>query len=345
MYSALFRVLQQFDPELTHELGMGLIRFCGLPGIHTWLRRRTAPPAAHVVNSMGLTWGSPVGVAAGFDKNAVGVRGLYALGFDHVEVGTVTPRGQDGNPRPRLFRLTHDAALINRMGFNNRGAEAMARRLAKLRRSGGDLPIIGVNIGKNLTTPVDEATGDYVSAARSLAPYADYLVVNVSSPNTPGLRGLQTEKTLRPLLAAVLQVASGTPVLVKIAPELSPAQIGGVARLVMELGLAGIVATNTTTSRKGLHADRATVDAIGDGGLSGKPLAQQSRDVLGLIRQTLPRNYAIVSVGGVFTGEDVAERLSAGANLVQAYTGFVYRGPLFARHLTRELATAATRHA
>jgi len=337
MYSIVFRLLQKLDPEFSHQMGMWLIRAAGLPVIRGWLRQKTAPSSALSLTVLGSTFASPVGLAAGFDKNAVGIRGLYALGFDHVEVGTITPVAQGGNKRPRLFRLIDDGGLINRMGFNNDGAQAVARRLARLRKKGGDLPIIGVNIGKNLTTSLDGAQDDYVVATKKLVKYADYLVVNVSSPNTPGLRGLQQEKALRPLLASIQAVAGQTPVLVKIAPELDDAQITGVAKLIMELGLAGIVATNTTTDREGLRASPAELEAIGEGGLSGKPLAQRARQVVGLLRQTLPRTFCVISVGGVLTGEDVAERLAAGANLVQAYTGFVYRGPLFAKFLTREL--------
>lgn len=342
MYTALFSLLKRLDPEFTHEWGMRVVRLAGSRLVRQAVRSRTQPPASQQVSAMGLSFGSPVGLAAGFDKNASAVVGMYALGFDHVEVGTVTALPQPGNPAPRLFRLPDDQALINRMGFNNDGAPVIAARLRRLRAGLAPLPIIGVNIGKSRITPLDRAIDDYVTSTRLLAPLADYLVVNVSSPNTPGLRGLQEDEQLRPLLAAVVDAAGATPVAVKIAPDLDDAAIGAVCRLVLELGLAGIVATNTTIRREGLTMSQDDVAAMGEGGLSGAPLRERSLEVLSLIRQVLPRDICVISVGGIFTGEDVAQRLSAGATLVQAYTAFVYRGPLFAAHLTRELEKTAS---
>lgn len=342
IYEALFRVLKRLDPELTHELGMRVVALAGMRPLRTILRKTTAPLPSQRVTALGLTFGSPVGLAAGFDKNAKAVRGMFALGFDHVEVGTVTALPQPGNPKPRLFRLPDDEALINRMGFNNDGARVVAARLRALRAAGGALPIIGVNIGKSRVTAISDAVADYVTSTTLLAPVADYLVVNVSSPNTPGLRGLQQEKELTPLLRAVKDAAGDTPVLVKIAPDLDAKAITAVCRLVMKLDLAGIVATNTTTSRDGLSASPQDVAALGDGGLSGAPLRERSKEVLDLIRQILPREVCVISVGGVFDGMDVAERLDAGATLVQAYTGFVYRGPFFAAKVTKELLAAST---
>jgi dihydroorotate dehydrogenase len=338
MYSTLFRVLKKLDPEFTHHWGMRVVKFAGLWPLRGWIRKHTEPVPSLSVTCVGLTFGSPVGLAAGFDKNAEAIVGMHALGFDHVEVGTVTRHAQPGNEEPRLFRLPEDKALINRMGFNNDGVDAVAKRLRKLRKKHTTLPVIGVNIGKSRVTPLEDAVADYVYSTQAIAPLADYLVVNVSSPNTPGLRGLQDEKELRPLLDAVSAAAGETPVFVKIAPDLDDQAIQGVCSLVVELGLAGIVATNTTVGRNGLVTEADRVVAMGDGGLSGQPLATRSEEVLRLIRQTLPRSVAVISVGGVSTGSDVAKRLDAGANLVQAYTGFVYRGPLFAAHLTRELA-------
>ena len=340
MYQAIFAILKRFDPELTHRLGMAVIRLVGSPLFYWFFRKKTAPNPVLAVSALGLKFESPVGLAAGFDKNAEAILGMHALGFSHVEVGTVTAQPQPGNPTPRLFRLPEDEALINRMGFNNDGATEVAIRLASLRAKHKDLPVIGVNIGKSQVTPVEEAVADYVFSTRALASLADYLVVNVSSPNTPGLRGLQDKKALRPLLEAVVRAAGQTPVLVKIAPDLEDEAILDVCRLTVQVGLAGIIATNTTISRAGLQTEPLTVQKIGQGGLSGKPLTGRSLDVLRLIRQTVPRDVCVISVGGVFSGSDVDERLSAGATLVQAYTGFVYRGPLFARHLTRELALA-----
>jgi len=340
IYQALFRVLKRLDPEFTHEWGMRVITLAGTWPLRVILRRTTAPAPWQRVSALGLSFGSPVGLAAGFDKNAVAVRGMYALGFDHVEVGTVTALPQTGNPKPRLFRLPDDQALINRMGFNNDGAQVVAARLRALRAQGGDLPIIGVNIGKSRVTAIADATSDYVTSTKLLAPLADYLVVNVSSPNTPGLRGLQQEKELTPLLTAVTAAAGGTPVLVKIAPDLDAKAITAVCKLVIKLDLAGIVATNTTISRDGLIAAPQDVARLGEGGLSGAPLRERSLEVLDLVRQILPREVCVISVGGVFDGRDVAERLDAGATLVQAYTGFVYRGPLFAAKVTKELQAA-----
>lgn len=338
MYQAVFRVLKRLDPELAHELGMAMIRVFGSPLFYSFLRRRSRANPVLRVTTLGRGWESPVGLAAGFDKNAKGIRGFHALGFGHVEVGTVTAIAQPGNPKPRLFRLVDDKALINRMGFNNDGAEVVASRLARLRERHRELPVIGVNIGKSRVTPVEDAIDDYVRSTRLLAPLADYLVVNVSSPNTPGLRTLQDDSALRPLLTAVLEHAGDTPVLVKIAPDLADSDVVAICALVGSLGLGGISATNTTVSREGLSMEPGAVQAMGDGGLSGAPLAQRSLQVLRLIRQSVPREVCVVSVGGVFTGADVQERLDAGATLVQAYTGFVYRGPWFAAHLTRELA-------
>jgi len=340
IYEALFFVLKRLDPELTHEWGMRVIALASQWPLRSLLRQRTAPSPSQRVNALGLSFGSPLGLAAGFDKNATAVSGMFALGFDHVEVGTITALPQQGNPKPRLFRLPDDEALINRMGFNNDGARVVAARLRALRAKGATLPIIGVNIGKSRVTAITNATSDYVTSAKLLAPVADYLVVNVSSPNTPGLRGLQHEKELSPLLKAVKTAAGNTPVLVKIAPDLEAKEIASVCKLVMKLDLAGIVATNTTISRDGLTASPEDLARLGEGGLSGAPLRERSREVLDLVRQILPREVCVISVGGIFDGADVAERLDAGATLVQAYTGFVYRGPLFAAKVTKELQAA-----
>jgi dihydroorotate dehydrogenase len=337
MYEAVFALLKRLNPEFTHHLGMFVVRLAGTQ-VGRWIVRseKSLSPAMGV-DTMGLSFESPIGLAAGFDKNAIAVRGFHTLGFGHVEVGTVTPKPQPGNPAPRLFRLPKDEALINRMGFNNDGVEVVARRLRALRARGGNLPIIGVNIGKNKTTPPDTAIDDYIICAKALAGYADYLVVNVSSPNTPGLRGLQERAVLEPILRAVQDNAGDTPVLVKIAPDLSDEAIADVVDVVCELGLAGIVATNTTISRDGLHTPPEDVSRMGEGGLSGAPLRARSRDVLRVIRHTLPREYCVISVGGVFSGQDAEALLDQGANLVQAYTGFVYRGPFFARKVLEEM--------
>jgi dihydroorotate dehydrogenase len=337
MYPLLFRaVLSRFDPEFAHHAGMAVIRVLGAPPFSWATRALTKPDPSLQVDALGLTFPSPFGVAAGFDKNAVGVRGLAALGFGHVEVGTLTAIPQEGNPRPRLFRLVADRAVINRMGFNNRGAHAAARRLAKLRRGSPDT-VIGVNIGKSRVVDVENATADYVASATALAPLADYLAVNVSSPNTPGLRGLQAVETLAPLLRAVREASGRTPLLVKIAPDLSDDEIVAIAQLAVAEGLAGIIAHNTTVSREGLITDASIVDAAGAGGLSGAPLKQRSLEVLRLVRGAVPAEFCVIAVGGVETPSDVQERLDAGATLVQGYTAFLYRGPLWGRDITRAL--------
>lgn len=337
MYSLLFRhVLTRFDPEVAHHAAMAVIRVLGVRPLSWAARALTAPGADQQVHALGLTFPSPFGVAAGFDKNAVGVRGLDALGFGHVEIGTITAIPQEGNPKPRLFRLVEDRAVINRMGFNNEGADAAARRLRGLRRR-APRAVIGVNIGKSRVVAVEDAIGDYVASATRLAPLADYLVVNVSSPNTPGLRGLQAVETLAPLLRAVREAAAGTPLLVKIAPDLPDEEIEAIARLAVAEGLAGIIAHNTTISRDGLRTDPAVVDAAGAGGLSGAPLKERSLQVLAVVRAAVPDDFCVIAVGGVETAEDVQRRLDAGATLVQGYTAFLYRGPLWARQINRGL--------
>ena len=341
MYPLLFRtVLARMDPENAHHAAMVVIRMLGL-ALFSWAPRALTRPHARLrTSALGLDFDSPFGVAAGFDKDVVGARGLWALGFGHVEVGTLTAIPQDGNPRPRLFRLIPDRAVVNRMGFNNGGAEAAAVRLRRL-RARRRRAVLGVNIGKSRVVEVADATADYVRSARLLAPLADYLVVNVSSPNTPGLRALQAAETLRPLLTAVREAAGTTPLLVKIAPDLSDDEIEAVALLAVDAGLSGIIATNTTISRAGLRTDPAVVAAAGAGGLSGAPLRARSLEVLRVLRAVVPAEFCVVSVGGVETAGDVRERLDAGATLVQGYTAFLYRGPLWARQINRGLAAAS----
>ena len=293
------------------------------------------------VSAFGIEFNGPFGLAAGFDKNAIAIEALGQLGFSHVEIGTVTALAQPGNPKPRLFRLLADRALINRMGFNNDGAEVVARRLAELRkRSPKGLPVVGVNIGKSKVTAVEEAAEDYRKSAALLSPYADYLAVNVSSPNTPGLRSLQSVTALEPILKAVLGESGSKPVLVKIAPDLADEDIIAVAELAKRLGLAGVIATNTTISRAGLKTDAKKVQALGDGGLSGAPLKSRSLEVLTLLKKHVGDDLAIVSVGGVETAAEVSERIKAGATLVQGYTGFIYCGPFWARKLNRGVSRA-----
>ena len=337
IYDLLFRnVLKRMDPEFAHHAAMLVIRAAGFAPFAPIVRALTKPDPALEVKALGLTFPTPFGIAAGFDKNAVGVRGLEALGFGHVEIGTVTAIPQPGNLKPRLFRLVADRGLVNRMGFNNRGATAAAKRIAKLRRGGA---VVGANIGKSRVVEVDNAIPDYVTSARALAPLADYLAVNVSSPNTPGLRGLQAVETLRPLLEAVRVAAGSTPLLVKIAPDLPDDEVTAISQMAVEIGLDGLIATNTTISREGLATPAAAVEEMGAGGVSGPPVKARSLEVLKLVRAAVPDpEFCVISVGGVETADDVRERLDAGATLVQGYTGFIYRGPLWARQINRALS-------
>ena len=343
MYRLLYRVvLRRVPAEAAHLWAFGLIRgVARVPGA-AWLLRRWLGPRDPVlrVRALGLEFPGPLGLAAGFDKDARGTRGLGALGFGFVEVGTVTARAQPGNPRPRMFRLTADRALVNRMGFNNSGAAAAAARLRGRARG----PVVGVNVGKTRAAPDEEAAADYAASARAVAEVADYVVVNVSSPNTPGLRDLQAADRLRPVLAAVraaLDAASEgrrVPLLVKIAPDLADADVDVVADLALELGLDGIIATNTTVSRAGLASPAAEVAAAGAGGLSGPPLRARALAVLTRLRARAGDRLVLIAAGGIETPDDAWERLRAGATLVQAYTGFVYGGPLWPRRMHAGLA-------
>lgn len=349
VYRTVFdTVLTRTDAEDAHHRAFGTWRrLAAVPRLTDLVQATlTRPDPAIGVEVFGKRLPSPLGLAAGFDKNAEGIDALAAWGFGAIEVGTITGQGQPGNDRPRLFRLPQDRAIINRMGFNNDGSAVVADRLR--RRAAGrhrDDILLGVNIGKTKIVEAADAPADYVLSATALAPYADYLVVNVSSPNTPGLRDLQAVAALRPLLSAVRAAADGAagravPLLVKIAPDLADADIVEVAELVVELGLAGVVATNTTIARTGLRTDAAAVARIGAGGLSGPVLQERSHAVLRLLRAHLPADCVVISVGGVGSATDVLARLADGATLVQAYTAFIYEGPLWVSRVNRELAAA-----
>jgi len=325
MYRFLFNVfLRRLDPEFAHHLGAWTLKAM-------FALRLIRPSAGQEVVVAGIKFPNRIGMAAGFDKDAKLVRQLHALGFGHVEIGTVTAQAQPGNPRPRLFRIPKHRALINRMGFNNEGADAIAARLVALRASGAKLPVIGVNIGKTKVVELGDAAADYRYSAEKLAPYADYLAVNVSSPNTPGLRELQQLVSLRPILEAVVEHSGGKPVFVKIAPDVTNEEAIEIAQLSKELGLAGVIANNTTISRDGIDSQIAKEP----GGLSGPVLAERSKELLKVLRSKLPKEMVIISVGGIETAADVRERLELGADLVQGYTGFVYFGPFWAKSLTR----------
>ena len=402
----MYRVLlRRLPAETAHAAGFWLIRAAGAVPGGAWLLRRWLAARDPVlrVRALGLDLPGPLGLAAGFDKDARGADALGALGFAFVEVGTVTAQAQPGNPRPRMFRLPADRAVVNRMGFNNAGAAAAAERLRRRRtrwgpsdpggrwgrwvslgrddgegqsgrwgrwgslaRGGGHPVVVGVNIGKTKAAPPNEAIADYVASARLVAGVADYVVVNVSSPNTPGLRDLQAVSSLRPLLAAVRaalddvargaarkpdDVADGTagkpgstrrvPLLVKIAPDLADSDIDAIADLAAELGLDGIIATNTTIGRPGLTSDPAQVAAAGPGGLSGAPLRPRALEVLRRLHARAGDHLVLVAAGGIETADDAWERIAAGATLVQAYTGFIYGGPRWPRRVQDGLARRA----
>ena len=328
MYAALRRALFTVPPERIHTLVFAALRAAtATEPARRQLRRALAPHDPILASTVfGVSFPGPLGLAAGFDKDGLGLHTWGPLGFGYAEVGTVTAQAQPGNPQPRLFRLPADRGLLNRMGFNNHGAGQLALRLA---RHHPDVPI-GVNIGKSKATPPERAVDDYRSSARLLGPLAAYLVVNVSSPNTPGLRDLQAVDALRPILTAVLAETS-TPVLVKIAPDLSDEDVDAVADLAVELGLAGIVATNTTFSRAGLRTPG--VDALGSGGVSGPPVARRSLEILRRLHARVGDRLVLISVGGIETADDAWERIVSGASLLQGYTGFVYGGGLWAKHI------------
>jgi dihydroorotate dehydrogenase len=345
MYKLVFSaVFARLPAETAHRTGFALIRgAAAVPGVSWMLRRWLAPSDPLLrVHAFGRDLPGPLGLAAGFDKDALGPDALGMMGFAFVEVGTVTAQPQPGNPKPRMFRLPRDRALINRMGFNNRGAAAAA---ARLRSRGARTLTVGANIGKTKTVPESEAAGDYAASARLLVDVADYLVINVSSPNTPGLRNLQAVTHLRPLITAVrdaLQTTSnGIPLLVKIAPDLADDDIDAIADLAVELGLDGIIATNTTIVRDHLTTNPAGIKAAGAGGLSGAPLKERSLHVLRQLRARVGDRLVLVAAGGIETPGDAWERIQAGATLLQAYTGFVYGGPMWPRRIHHGLASLA----
>ncbi|NIL78767.1 Dihydroorotate dehydrogenase (quinone) [Rhodococcus sp. B10] len=335
LYRALLRLMFLLPPEKIHHIAFGAMRavtaFAPLRALVQKILVVDDPLLRSTV--FGVEFPAPLGLAAGFDKNADGVDAWGPLGFGFAEIGTVTAQAQPGNPQPRLFRLPDDRALVNRMGFNNHGAGAAA---GILRGRRGMIPI-GANIGKTKVTPAAEAAADYTASATLLGPLADFLVVNVSSPNTPGLRDLQAVESLRPILSAVQSVVS-IPVLVKIAPDLSDDDIDAVADLAVELELDGIVATNTTISRTGLRTDRAVVEAAGAGGVSGAPVAERSLEVLRRLYARVGGRIALISVGGIETPDQAWERITAGASLVQGYTGFIYGGPFWMRRINKGIA-------
>jgi dihydroorotate dehydrogenase len=340
--SALFNV----DPEKAHYLAVDALQLTlGTVAARDALRRRmmVRDPALEV-ERFGVRFPNPVGLAAGFDKGGTAFNPLGALGFGHIEIGTVTAESQPGNPRPRLFRLPADEALLNRMGFNNPGAEAVAARLRGARIE----PVLGINLGKSKATPLEEATGDYLRSLDLLHPFAAYLVVNVSSPNTPGLRSLQEAEPLRELLRALrarqAEVAEGRggavkPILLKIAPDLTDAQVEEAAGIARDEGIAGMIATNTTVSRDDLRTPPSQVEELGPGGISGAPVRRRALEVVTRLYTPPGGRMPIGGVGGMFEAEDAWRMIRAGASLVQVWTGFIYRGPTIARDINRGLLT------
>jgi dihydroorotate dehydrogenase len=374
MYKFIRDILFLFPPETAHSISMTLLKlFCSI-GFVRKLISHSFTSSSMPVHLFGLTFKNPIGLGAGFDKNAKYLRELKALGFGFVEIGTVTPRPQSGNEKPRLFRLVKDKALINRMGFNNDGVDKVAKRLKKWRSSqqsgvesqqstskiksqkldanGSRLKawdsglLIGGNIGKNKITPNEEAWKDYEICFRALHPYVDFFVVNVSSPNTPGLRALQEKSSLHKILTH-LQLLNSTfevqrPILLKIAPDLEWEQIDDIINLAREIKLDGLVATNTTIERHGLRTSpdsyRDRLQTIGSGGLSGKPLQKRSTEIVQYIHQRTGGSIPVIASGGIFNGRDAKEKMKAGASLVEVWTGFIYEGPFIVKTISKELA-------
>ena len=343
-------LLFRFDAETIHHVVTSLMKVAfAIPGVSALSRRWFVVNDHRLERTVfGLTFPNPIGMAAGFDKNAELVSELSDLGFGFVEIGTVTPRPQPGNPRPRLFRLKADKGLINRLGFNNKGAGPAAERLRHFATNrNGRRVIVGGNIGKNKDTPNENALSDYIAGFRTLFDVVDYFVVNVSSPNTPGLRDLQEREPLTHLLTALQTenrqrparpgASPGKPILLKIAPDLTNGQLDDIIAIVAETGIAGIIATNTTISRADLTTDASVVTGIGAGGVSGRPLRQRSTEVIRYLHQQSGGAFPIIGVGGVFSAEDALEKLHAGASLVQVYTSFIYEGPGLAKHINRAL--------
>lgn len=347
LYKALIRpVLFNFTPEKAHHIAFLLMKLLfRLPGL-SWCSAKLfeVKDARLEKNLFGIRFPNPVGLAAGLDKNAELIDGFAHLGFGFVEIGTVTPKPQPGNPKPRLFRLPADSALINRMGFNNDGADRIANRLKKVRTN----VIVGGNIGKNKSTPNDEAYRDYEVCFETLYDHVDYFVVNVSSPNTPNLRELQEKEPLKKLLERI-QIRNKNkkkpkPILLKIAPDLNDAQLDDVIEIAAAGTVDGIIAANTTVSRNGLKTQAAEIERIGGGGLSGRPLAKRATHVIRYIKQKSGGSFPVIGVGGIHSAEDALEKIEAGADLIQVYTGFIYEGPALVKKINKALLRSLRNH-
>jgi dihydroorotate dehydrogenase len=343
LYRSLLRpLLFRLSPETAHELALHTLSLS--PGlIKRLLSPRALPESVGALRRFGLSFPNPVGLAAGFDKDGIALESLAALGFGFIEAGTVTYEPQPGNQRPRLFRLPQDKALINRAGFNNKGAAAFAQQV----KSHKPDCVLGISIGKSKTTPIENAVADYLRSFEIVYPVADYIAVNVSSPNTPGLRELQKAEQLDALLQALQKrnaelserdsKARLTPLLVKLAPDLGPADLNRIVEVVKQNGVDGLIATNTTIRREGLKTPKAEIAACGEGGLSGAPLRERSTNMIATLYNLTGGAVPIVGVGGVFTAEDAWEKICAGASLIQIYTGFIYQGPRIAQEINEGL--------
>lgn len=340
MYRLLIRpILFLFDPEKIHHFTFSFLKFLGaLPFAKSLLKAAYSFEDPKLERELfGIKFKNPIGLAAGLDKDAKLIDELSCLGFGFIEIGTLTPKPQGGNDKPRLFRLPADHALINRMGFNNEGVLTAVNRLKKRKSP----VIVGGNIGKNKITPNDKAVDDYNYCFEALYPYVDYFVVNVSSPNTPGLRELQEKEPLKNLMVHVKRLSAQKekpkPVLLKIAPDLTSSQLDDIIEILLSTKTDGVIATNTTIAREGLQTAADTIAAVGPGGLSGKPLAKRSTEVISYLRSKLGKNYPIIGVGGIMSPEDAIEKIMAGADVVQVYTGFIYEGPAFVKKICRKL--------
>jgi dihydroorotate dehydrogenase len=338
LYKFFRSLLFLLDPETAHHLTLQLMRIGGIGPINSILRTLYSAPT-NPVEAFGLTFKNPVGLAAGYDKDGIAVRGLSALGFGYIEVGTVTRRPQPGNPKPRVFRLVEDEAVINRMGFPGKGADFVSRQLMAI--SGQRSTVLGLNLGKNKDTPLEEAASDYIKLMHTFAPLADYLTINISSPNTVGLRRLQGREMLEKLLGDIANERRTShlvrPILVKLAPDLSDDELEDALGVILDAGMDGVIATNTTIARDGLrskHREEA-------GGLSGSPLRAQSEAMLEKIVRRVDGRVPIISVGGIMSPEDAKRRLDMGATLVQVYTGLIYRGPGLVKTILQSLALAS----
>jgi dihydroorotate dehydrogenase len=345
MYKALLRpLLFSFDPEKIHYFTFSLIKTtCKLPGVAALYRRLYTVNDKRLERELfGLTFKNPVGLAAGFDKNAVLYNELANFGFGFIEIGTVTPRGQAGNPKKRLFRLKDDQGIINRMGFNNEG---LAAAITQLKKNKGRL-IIGGNIGKNTDTKPEDYTKDYLACFNALHPYVDYFVLNVSCPNVGSHAKLNDKDYLEELIVAVQQAnatfSNKKPILLKIAPDLNEGQLDEIIDLVNDTNLEGVIASNTSTDRSGLKASKTQLDAIGNGGLSGQPIKAKSTATIKYLSKKSAKAFPIIGVGGVHSAEDALEKIEAGADLVQVYTGFIYEGPRLVKSINKAVLAATT---